>query len=251
MLQNLIHNVGIFLVGFLSWICAFPLAIAGENHVFEAEAAKRIGGASKLADRGASGGSLVGLNKSGQGVTFARQPAASKLAIRYASVEVGTLNIAVNDQGLTVTPHGAVQPLALITNQSLASACRVLRIAHDKSWFNDDDSGAMARGWVRRCNLGTGDFNNDLTTTDTPGDVWRCSFTGTSVSIIAPQEPGAGNIEVQIDGQPRATAYLSTTGTRQTQQRVCEINGLIPGQHAINIVNRGPGPVAVNALVVR
>jgi DNA invertase Pin-like site-specific DNA recombinase len=70
--------------------------------------------------------------------------------------------------------------------------------------------GATYPGWVRRCNLGTGDFNNDLTTSDTPGDVWSCSFTGTSVSVIAPKEAGSGRIEVQIDGQTRATADLST-----------------------------------------
>ena len=161
------------------------------------------------------------------------------------------LTFVQDDQGLTVTPGGAVQPLAGITNQALASASRVLRITHDKGWFNDDDPGAVAAGWVRRCNLGTGDFNNDLTTSDTPGDVWSSSFTGTGVSVIAPKEPGAGKIEIQIDGQTRATADLSTTGTRQAQQIVCEVTGLTSGKHTINIVNRGPGPVTVDAIVVR
>ncbi len=161
------------------------------------------------------------------------------------------LTFVQDDQGLTVTPRGAVQPLPGITNQPLASACRVLLITHDKGWFNDDDPGVVAAGWVRRCNLGTGDFNNDLTTSDTPGDVWRCSFTGTSVSVIAPKEEGAGKIEIQIDGQSRATADLSTTGPRQDQQVACEVTGLTAGTHAISIVNRGPGPVAVDALVVR
>jgi alpha-L-fucosidase len=156
-----------------------------------------------------------------------------------------------DDQGLTVTPGGTPQPLPGITNQSLASACRVLRITHDKGWINDDDPGASYPGWIRRCNLGSGDFNNDLTTSDTPGDVWSCPFTGTSVSVIAPKEAGAGKIEIQIDGQTRATADLSTTGARQAQQTVCEVNGLTPGKHSIAIVNRGPGPVAVDALIVR
>ena len=156
-----------------------------------------------------------------------------------------------DDQGLTVTPGGAVQPLTGITNQSLASSCRVLRITHDKGWINDDDPGATYPGWIRRCNLGTGDFNDDLTISDTPGDVWSCPFTGSSVSVIAPKEPGAGKIEIQIDGQTRETADLSTTGTRQPQQTVCEVTGLTPGKHTIAIVNRGPGPVAVDALIVR
>jgi alpha-L-fucosidase len=161
------------------------------------------------------------------------------------------LKFVQDDQGLTVTPGAALQPLAGITDQSLASACRVLRIIHDKGWINDDDPGATYPGWVRRCNLGTGDFNNDLTTSDTPGDVWSCSFTGSNIKVIAPKQPGAGKIEIQIDGQTRATADLLSTGPRQAQQTVWEVTGLTPSTHTIAIVNRGPGPVAVDALVVR
>ncbi len=161
------------------------------------------------------------------------------------------LTFVQDDQGLTVTPGGSAQPLPGIANERLASGCRVLRITHDKGWFNDDDPGVVAAGWIRRCNLGTGDFNNDLTTSDTPGDVWRCSFTGSSVTVIAPKEAGAGRIEIQIDGETRATADLSTTGMRQAQQEVCEVTGLTLGKHAVNIVNRGPGPVAVDAIVAR
>ena len=155
-----------------------------------------------------------------------------------------------DDQSLIVTPEGSVEPLSRIDNQSLASACRVLRITHDKGWFNDDDPGATYPGWIRRCNLGTGDFNNDLTTSDTPGDVWSCSFTGSSVSVIAPKEVGAGKIEVQIEGQTRATVDLSTTGARQAQQTLFEATDLTHGKHTIQIINRGSGPVAIDAIIV-
>lgn len=161
------------------------------------------------------------------------------------------LTFVQNDQGLSVTPDGTVPPLSGITCQPLASQCRVLRITHDRGWVNDDDPGVVAAGWVRRCNLGAGDFNNDLTTSDTPGDVWSCSFTGTSVSVIAPKEIGAGKIEIQIDGQSCGAADLSTTGARQARQVVGEVTSLTSGNHTINIVNRGPGPVAVDALVIR
>jgi alpha-L-fucosidase len=161
------------------------------------------------------------------------------------------LTFVQDDKGLTVTPGGPVQPLPAITNELLASACRVLRISHDKTWINDDDLDVVAHGWLRRCNLGTGDYNNDLITSDTPGDVWSCSFNGSSVSVIAPKELGAGKIEVQIDGQIRATADLSTTGARQAQQTVCDVTDLTAGKHSIAIINKGPGPVAVDALVVQ
>ena len=155
-----------------------------------------------------------------------------------------------DDAGLTVTPGATPQPLPGITSESLATSCRVLRISHDKGWINDDDLRVVSHGWMRRCNLGTGDYNNDLTTSDTPGDVWTCSFSGSSVAVIAPKQAGAGSIEVQVDGKTRATADLSTTGARQAQQRVCDVAGLTPGKHSIAIINRGAGPVALDALVV-
>lgn len=161
------------------------------------------------------------------------------------------LTFVQDEQGLTVTPSGPVQPLPGITHQSLASVCRVLRVSHDKGWINDDDPGAVAPGWLRRCNLGSGDFNNDLTISETPGEVWNGSFTGSGLQVIAPREPGAGSIEIKVDGQSRATADLSSTGARQAQQVVFELTGLTAGRHAINIVNRGPGPVAVDALLAR
>src|SRR4029079_12647008 len=40
---------------------------------------------------------------------------------------------------LTVTPSGTVPALTGISNQQLATRMRVLRMTHDKGWFNDDD----------------------------------------------------------------------------------------------------------------
>ena len=161
------------------------------------------------------------------------------------------MNFIQNENGLTITPDAATQALPGITNQLLSKGCRVLRITHDKGWFNDDDPGATYPGWIRRGNLGTGDFNNDLTISETPGDVWSCSFTGSSVAVIAPKEAGAGKIEIQIDGQTRTTADLSTSGARQAQQKVCEVTGLAPGEHTIRIINCGFGKVTIDALIIR
>jgi hypothetical protein len=71
------------------------------------------------------------------------------------------------------------------------------------------------------------------------------------VSVYAPKESGDGKIEIQIDGQTKGTVDLSTTGARQAQQMVSEVSGLTAGQHTISIINRGPGPVAVDAIVVK
>jgi hypothetical protein len=155
-----------------------------------------------------------------------------------------------SEMGLTVVPGGPVQPVKGMQDASLASSCRVLRITHDKTWINDDDLNVVSHGWLRRCHAGAGDYNNDLTTSDTAGDVWSCQFTGSSVTVVAPKEAGAGKIEVQIDGRQRAMADLSTAGARQPQQRVCRIGRLAHGTHTIAVINRGPGPVALDALIV-
>jgi hypothetical protein len=150
-----------------------------------------------------------------------------------------------------VTLRDSVRPISGISDQFLASRCHVLRIIHDKGWINDDDPGVVAPGWFRKCNSGTGDFNNDLTTSDIPGDIWNCAFTGIGVAVISPKETGAGKIEVQIDGKARATVDLSTSGMRRAQEMVYEVTGLNSGKHTIKITNRGPGTVAVDAIIVR
>jgi alpha-L-fucosidase len=161
------------------------------------------------------------------------------------------MNFVQDDNGLTVTPDKAVLPLTGIVDQSLASGSRVLRITHDKGWFNDDDPGVVSPGWLRQCNLGTGDFNNDLTLSETTGDVWSSSFIGKSISVIAPKEKRAGKIEIKIDGRTRATVDLWVNGVRHPQQVVYELGGLNVGKHSISIINRGNGKVAVDALIVR
>lgn len=156
-----------------------------------------------------------------------------------------------DDQGLTVTPDGAVQPLSGISSQTLATSYRVLRVTQDKRWFNDDDLQVVSHGWLRRCNLGTGDYNDDLTTSDTPGDSWNASFTGNSVTVVAPRQKGAGKIEILIDGKRRGMADLSIDAERLAQQKVCSVAGLAQSKHSISVVNRGFGPVALDALIVQ
>lgn len=160
-----------------------------------------------------------------------------------------TMEFVQDENGLTVTPNGKVQALQGIANQNLSEGCRVLRITHDKGWINDDDPGVSAPGWFRVSNLGTNDYNNDLTISELTGDVWSCFFTGNIIKVIAPKDAGAGKIEIQIDGKTRGTADLSTNGERKPQQMVYELKNLGSGEHIISIINRGSGKVAIDALV--
>ena len=173
---------------------------------------------------------------------------------KVSKVELLGSNVAMefvqDENGLTVRPDGKVKPLSNITDASLAKGSRILRITHDKGWFNDDDPGVAAPGWYRVCNLQSGDYNNDLTISETPGDYWTASFTGNNIAVIAPEEVGAGKIEIQINGKIRATADLSTNGERKPQQMVCELTGLGSGSHSISIINRGSGKVAIDALKI-
>jgi alpha-L-fucosidase len=156
-----------------------------------------------------------------------------------------------NEQGLTITPLSPLKSLGGINNATLASQYRVLRVTHDKTWINDDDPGVkMAQGWFRYANLNNGDFNNDLTGSDTPGAKWSFLFTGNGVSLIAPRQAGAGKIDVLIDGKTMKTVDLSTTANRKKQQVVYHIDNLASANHTITVVNRGGGTVAIDALVV-
>ena len=160
-------------------------------------------------------------------------------------------NFVQDGGGLVIKPGQKIKSQAAISNQLPAVGFRVFRITHDKGWYNDDDPGVVAAGWSRSCNLGTGDFNNDLASSNTTGDVWSSSFTGKSLSVIAPKEAGAGKIEINIDGRTRAIVDLSVNGVRKAQQVVYKISGLNAGKHSISIINRGSGKVAVDALIAR
>src|SRR5665647_2386441 len=98
----------IILVISLTMCCAFNSAFAAKKYTREAEVANLMGGASNLTDSKASGGHTVSLIKSGDGISFTSLQSASKLAIRYASLEVGTISVAINGQpALKVNVHSS------------------------------------------------------------------------------------------------------------------------------------------------
>ena len=85
------------------WISFFILVLGIGLSVVKSRSSKRrlqsySGGASKLADNAASGKYLASLTKAGQAILFTNLPAANKLAIRYSSINVGTISVAVNNE---------------------------------------------------------------------------------------------------------------------------------------------------------
>ncbi|CAM3937818.1 alpha-L-fucosidase [Mucilaginibacter galii] len=155
-----------------------------------------------------------------------------------------------NENGLTINPTPQAKVLIGINNPVLTSQYRVLRITHSKTWINDDDPGVyVAQGWFRHANLNSGDFNNDLTGSNTPSAKWSFAFTGNQIALIAPLQPSAGKMEILIDGKRMKIVDLSTSGGRKSQQEVYRNNNLAPGKHAITVVNLGGGSVAIDALI--
>jgi len=159
------------------------------------------------------------------------------------------LSFVQDERGLTITPGASLPVRTQITDKKLASEFHVLRITHDRRWINDDDPGTCAIGWQRKANLGSGDYNNDLTISDKIGSDMTCVFKSSAVAVVCPKEPGAGKIEVQVDGESRGIFDLSTDGPRLPQQRICAIKDLSPAfEHTITVINRA-GTVAVDAFI--
>ena len=69
-------------------------SLGADKGVVPVDGGELLGGASKVSAGSAQ--DLVALSKAGQGVKFAGVPAGATLAIRYASVGVGTISVAVN-----------------------------------------------------------------------------------------------------------------------------------------------------------
>ena len=87
-----------FLTAGISTIALTQMAKAIETKGLQTQNAKLFGGASKIADSDSSQGYLVSLTQAGHGVSFAGLPAGNRLAIRYSSLSVGTISVAVNDK---------------------------------------------------------------------------------------------------------------------------------------------------------
>jgi len=132
-----------------------------DKKIFEVENAELLGGASIVSDKSASGGYLVTLSKSGDGVQFKNLPEANKLAIRYASLDVGTLGVNVNDQpAIKVNIHssGAL-------SGSFLNAIIDIRVPKGAKLYISIDSTDVAIN-IDQIIIGNGDL-------DLPPDIWN------------------------------------------------------------------------------
>lgn len=158
------------------------------------------------------------------------------------------ISFSQSDKGLSVKAEGQLIANPAIRDTVLSRGFKVLKIRHDKAWFNDDDPGVTTVGWNRACNLGNGDFNNDLYFTDSPGDVWDTSFYGKRVTIVAPVGNNGGKMRVFIDGKDRGVVNLCSE-VEKHQEKVFSHKSGRKGKHTIRIICED-GTVAVDALII-
>ncbi|MFO1501997.1 MAG: hypothetical protein U1G07_27090 [Verrucomicrobiota bacterium] len=210
-------------------------ASAAERNIFEASAAGFVGGASKVAGGAASSGYLVALTNPSDGAKFTSLPAASRLAIRYGSVSVGTISVTVNDQPVRkVNVHSS----GALTNSVLHAIIEAVIPANATLTISLSNNDVEVN--IERIVVGDGDLG-------LPPDLWNLPPLKATDGPYPADWIGLS----RLYGQSLGTADLSTTGARQAQRTVFEVSGLTVGSHTVKLVNRGPGPVAVDALVVR
>lgn len=137
-----------------------------------------------------------------------------------------------------------------IQDMKLAMGYKVVRISHDKAWFNDDDPGVRTFGWDRRCNTHEGDFNNDLSFSNQAGDTWTVTLEARKFSIIAPQGMGQGILEVLVDGKHVGEVSFVKQREVKHQSVVFTSKKLRKGKHEIQLKNKN-GMVAIDAIIIQ
>lgn len=137
-----------------------------------------------------------------------------------------------------------------IKDKNLAQGYKVIRISHDKAWFNDDDPGVHTFGWDRRCNTNEGDFNNDLSFSTLVGDTWTATIEARKISIVAPQGMGEGVMEVFIDGKHVGDVSFVKSQEVKHQTIVFTSKKLKKGEHEIQLKNKS-GTIAIDAIIIQ
>jgi alpha-L-fucosidase len=137
-----------------------------------------------------------------------------------------------------------------IKDKNLAQGYKVIRISHDKAWFNDDDPGVHTFGWDRRCNTNEGDFNNDLSFSTLVGDTWTATIEARKISIVAPQGMGEGEMEVFIDEKHVGDVSFVKSQEVKHQTIVFTSKKLKKGEHKIQLKNKS-GTIAIDAIIIQ
>ena len=153
-------------------------------------------------------------------------------------------------EGLTLQMSAPVATQG-IHDKNLAQGYKVIRITHDKAWFNDDDPGVRTFGWDRQCKTHEEDFNNDLSFSTQVGDTWTVNIDQSrGFTIVAPQGMCEGVMEVRIDGKHAGEVKFVKEQDVKHQSVVFTSKKLRKTSHEIQLVNKS-GMIALDAIIVR
>lgn len=116
--------------------------------------------------------------------------------------------------------------------------------------LNDNDWRATYTGtWYDSTGRGLGDLDDDVHWTQTDGDSFRYTFTGTGIQILSETDPSEGGIDVYVDGTRTQSVSAHSSG-RVAQQAVVSVTGLPRGQHTIELVKTGGTYMLVDGITV-
>lgn len=108
-------------------------------------------------------------------------------------------------------------------------------------YVNNDDSRIIYNGsWNKSAGRGSGDYGDDVHYTETDGDSFEFSFTGTGIDLLTEKHESQGDMIVTLDGGAPQTVSAYTGGPREVQQVLYSASGLTNGTHTLKVV-KGSG----------
>ncbi|WP_082722528.1 X2-like carbohydrate binding domain-containing protein [Paenibacillus jilunlii] len=82
-----------------------------------------------------------------------------------------------------------------------------------------------------------GDYQNDVHFTETDGDYFEYTFSGTGIALLGPKGPDMGNMEIYLDGAPVQTVS-AYSDNRQILQNLFSLEKLTDGAHVLKAVKK-------------
>ena len=173
--------------------------------------------------------------------------------------------VSVNDDALRVgytgnwTPNGGAevtaisQPLAVNVTNTGTPTPPSGSGSTITTKVDDGDSGIVYTGaWSQSTNRGLGDYSDDVHYTQTDGDAFQYTFTGTGVSYVTEEDTSQGEDDVYLDGTLVKTVDTGRDDgqPRLVQQAVYTATGLANGSHTLKVVKKSGGYMLLDAIDV-
>lgn len=125
----------------------------------------------------------------------------------------------------------------------------VIKIASEKAWINDDDTGIKYDGWMHTYKVDSGNYNNDLHIAKHLGATATLTVEGTGVEVYAAKGPEYGALEFRLDGKWIGTSCLYAKEI-DSCAKVFDTSWK-EGKHVFEIISAHGSPANLDAIVVK